>query len=106
MFFAIAANAQNPLSVGYQKRIQLPIAGATAAYSLDSTIADASAANGIVEIVGKGPGSANIVVVTPAGAQTIAVAGAERWAATATLRKVAMYADGCWLHGYQEPFIS
>ena len=54
-----------PLSVGYQKRIQLPVAGATAAYSLDSNIAEASAANGMVEILGKAPGSTNVVVVTP-----------------------------------------
>ncbi len=71
---AILAHGQSsPISVGYQKRIELPVSGATAAYSLDSTIAEASAANGMVEILGKGPGSANIVVVTSAGVQTIAV---------------------------------
>jgi hypothetical protein len=69
----IAARGQAPLSVGYQKRIQLPVAGATAAYSLDAGIAEASAANGTVEILGKAPGSTNIVIVTPAGAQTLAV---------------------------------
>ena len=67
------AGAESPLSVGYQKTIQFPIAGATAAYSLDSNIADATATNGMVEIVGKAPGSTNIVVVTSAGAQTLAV---------------------------------
>jgi Carboxypeptidase regulatory-like domain len=56
--------AEAPLSVGYQKRIQLPVAGATAAYSLDSNIAEASAASGVVEILGKAPGSTNVVVVT------------------------------------------
>jgi hypothetical protein len=70
---AIAAHGQSPLTVGYQKTLQLPIAGATAAYSLDSNIADATATNGLVEVVGKAPGATNIVVVTPAGAQTIAV---------------------------------
>jgi hypothetical protein len=70
---AIAAQGQSPLTVGYQKTLQLPIAGATAAYSLDSNIADATANNGLVEVVGKAPGTTNIVVVTPAGAQTIAV---------------------------------
>jgi hypothetical protein len=69
----LAAQGQTPLSVPYQKRLQLPVAGATAAYSLDSSIADATAANGVVEIVGKGPGSTNIVIVTPAGAQTLGV---------------------------------
>src|SRR6476660_7761388 len=69
----LAAQGQTPLSVAYQKTLQLPVAGATAAYSLDPNIADATAANGVVEIVGKGPGSTNIVIVTPAGAQTLAV---------------------------------
>jgi Carboxypeptidase regulatory-like domain len=69
----MAAQGQSPLSVAYQKTLQLPVAGATAAYSLDSNIADAAAANGVVEIVGKAPGSTNIVVVTAAGAQTLAV---------------------------------
>jgi uncharacterized protein (DUF2141 family) len=69
------AHAQGaaPLTAGYQKRVQLPVAGATAAYSLDSSIAEASAVNGIVEILGKGPGSTNVIVVTSAGVQTIAV---------------------------------
>src|SRR5258708_1137271 len=70
---AIMAQGQAPLSVGYQKRIQLPVTGATAAYSLDSNIVEAAAANGIVEIVGKAPGAANIVIVTPAGVQNLAV---------------------------------
>src|SRR6201999_1290905 len=68
-----AAHGQSPLTVGYQKTIQLPVAGATAAYSLDSNIADATATNGMVEISGKGPGTTNIVIVTSAGAQTLAV---------------------------------
>ncbi|HEX3092030.1 MAG TPA: hypothetical protein VHW72_05365, partial [Candidatus Angelobacter sp.] len=67
------SGVEAPLSVPYQKTLQLPVAGATAAYSLDSNIVDATAANGVVEIVGKGPGSTNIVIVTPAGAQTLAV---------------------------------
>jgi hypothetical protein len=69
----IAAQGQAPLSVGYQKRISLPVAGATAAYSLDANVAEATAANGVVEIVGKAPGSTSIVVVTAAGVQTLAV---------------------------------
>jgi hypothetical protein len=69
----LAAQGQTPLSVAYQKTLQLPVAGATAAYSLDPNIADATAANGVVEIVAKAPGSTNIVVVTSAGAQTLAV---------------------------------
>src|ERR1700759_2587494 len=68
-----ALQGQSPLSVGYQKTMQLPVAGATAAYSLDSSIAEATAANGVVEISGKGPGTTNIIIVTPAGAQTLGV---------------------------------
>jgi Carboxypeptidase regulatory-like domain len=62
-----------PISVGYQKQIQFAVAGATAAYSLDSNIAEASVTGGIIEILGKAPGSTNIVVVTAAGVQTLAV---------------------------------
>jgi hypothetical protein len=62
-----------PFQVGYQKQLEIPIAGASAAYSLDSTVADASAANGLVTVQGRAPGAANIVVITPAGVQTIAV---------------------------------
>ena len=67
------AGADAPLSVGYQKRISFSVAGATAAYSLDAGIADATASNGVVEIAGKAPGSTSIVIVTPAGVQTLAV---------------------------------
>ena len=61
------------IPVGYQKQLEIPIAGASAAYSLDSNVVEASAANGAVTVVGRGPGTANVVVVTPAGAQTIAI---------------------------------
>lgn len=70
---AVAVHGQVPLSVGYQKRIEIPLAGATAAYSLDSSIAEASATNGIIEILGKAPGKTNIIIVTQSGVQTVAV---------------------------------
>lgn len=70
---AVAARAQAPFSVGYQKRAQITVSGATAAYSLDSNIVEATALNSVVEIVGKAPGTTNVVVVTAAGVQTIAV---------------------------------
>ncbi len=60
-------------SVVYQKTLQMSVPGATAAYSLDPLNADASAANGIVTITGKGPGTASVMVVTPDGVRTIAV---------------------------------
>ena len=70
---AIAMQGQAPLSVGYQKRIEIALSGATAAYSLDPAIAEASAENGMVEVTGKAPGSTNIVIVTQSGVQTLAV---------------------------------
>src|SRR5512146_393185 len=70
---APAVQGQAPLSVGYRKQVQVPVSGATAAYSLDSSIAEATASDGVVEIVGKSPGATNIVIVTPAGTQAMAV---------------------------------
>src|SRR5262249_40702473 len=67
------AGSEAPLTVGCQKTVQLIVPWATAAYSLDSNIAEASAANSSVEILGKGPGSTTIMVVTPAGVETLAV---------------------------------
>src|SRR5215469_12125144 len=71
----VTAQGQSPLTVGYQKTLQLPVPGATAAYSLDGDggIVEASAANGLVAIAGKRRGSTHIVVVTPAGIETFAV---------------------------------
>lgn len=60
-------------TVVYQKTIQISVPGATAAYSLDPLNADASAANGIIVITGKGPGSATVMVVTPDGVRRVAV---------------------------------
>src|ERR1700759_2421990 len=68
-----AARGRSPLSVGLQKTVPLQVSGATAAYSLDSSIVDATATNGVVEVVGKAPGTTNIIVVTQAGTQTIAI---------------------------------
>jgi hypothetical protein len=65
--------AAAPFQVLVQKRIEIPVAGATAAYSLDSTVAEAAASDGVVVIEGRGPGAANVIVITSAGAQTIAV---------------------------------
>lgn len=62
-----------PFSVPYHKKIEIAVAGATAAYSLDSSVAEAAAANGVVEISGAGPGATNVVVVTATGVQTLSV---------------------------------
>jgi hypothetical protein len=69
----VAAQGQSPLTVEYHKRLEVAITGATAAYSLDSSIVDASAGNGTVEITGKNPGTTNVVIVTQSGVQTLAV---------------------------------
>lgn len=70
---AESAAAGVPFSVGFQKKIEIPVAGATAAYSLDSSVVEASAANGVVAIQGAGPGSTNVIVVTSTGVQTLSV---------------------------------
>ena len=46
------------------------VAGATAAYTLDEFLAEASAENGVVSVVGIHPGSTHVVVLTPEGVQT------------------------------------
>lgn len=69
---SVAAVGQGA-SVVYLKTIQVPIAGATAAYSLDPLNADASASAGVVTIFGKAPGPAKIMVVTADGVQTLNV---------------------------------
>ena len=61
----VALPEQSPIIVGYQKKVVVPIAGSTAAYSLNSTIADVMASNGLIEIIGKSPGATNIVAIDP-----------------------------------------
>src|SRR5689334_10821797 len=70
---AATAVAQNGITVGYQKKIEITVSGATAAYSMDSLIADATAAQGTVVIEGRAPGTTSVIVVTPAGVQTLSV---------------------------------
>jgi hypothetical protein len=56
-----------------QKTITFEIAGATAAYSLDASLAEATADNGLVSVAGKQPGTTHVVVITPSGVQTFEV---------------------------------
>lgn len=56
-----------------QKTITFELAGATAAYSLDESLAEASADNGVVSIAGKQPGTTHVVVIAPSGLQTFEV---------------------------------
>ena len=65
--------AESPISVGFHREVQISIAGTTAAYSLDSSVAEATGSNGIVRLSGTGPGETNIVVVTASGVQTLSV---------------------------------
>jgi hypothetical protein len=70
---ATVTQGQAPLSVGYQKHVEIAITGATAAYSLNPEIADAASENGLGQIIGASPGTTNVVIVTQSGIQTIAV---------------------------------
>jgi outer membrane protein OmpA-like peptidoglycan-associated protein len=62
-----------PITVNYHQNITVQVAGATAAFSLNSNYVEASAQDGVVTIYGKLPGSTNIIVVTPVGTQTFEV---------------------------------
>jgi hypothetical protein len=55
------------------KTITFPVPGATAAYSLDAFLAEATAADGLVSVEGRVPGTTHIVVVAPSGLQTFEI---------------------------------
>ena len=55
------------------KTLTFAVSGATAAYSLDPFLAEATAENGAVSLTGKQPGTTHIVVITPSGLQTLEV---------------------------------
>jgi hypothetical protein len=59
--------------VAPDKTITFEVTGATAAYSLDAFVAEATADDGNVSITGNHPGATRAVVVTPAGVQTFDV---------------------------------
>lgn len=56
-----------------QKTVTFEVAGATAAYSLDVSVADATGENGMVSVEGKQPGRTHVVVITSSGIQTMEV---------------------------------
>ncbi|HML17078.1 MAG TPA: hypothetical protein VK419_08630 [Bryobacteraceae bacterium] len=68
-----AAVYADTYTVGFQKTISIPIPGATAAYAVDPQIAEASADQGIVAVMGKSPGTTHLIVVTPGGVQTLEI---------------------------------
>ena len=69
----IAGLGQSIITVPYQKSTTFPIAGATAAYSLDSNIAEATVAGEVIEIYGKSPGTTHVIVVTSGGVQSFSI---------------------------------
>lgn len=56
-----------------KKTITFEVTGATAAYSLDAALAEATADNGLVSVAGNQPGITHVVVITPSGVQTFDV---------------------------------
>ncbi len=56
-----------------ERTITLQVAGATAAYTMDSFLAEATAENGVVSIVGIHPGTTHVVVITSSEPQTFEV---------------------------------
>ena len=59
------------------KSVTIDLPGVTAAYSLDSTCAEAEAQNGVVTVTGKMHGATHVVAVTPAGTQTLEIVVAD-----------------------------
>src|SRR5438874_8951483 len=69
----VAGLGQSIIKVPYQKSTAFSVAGSTAAYSLDSTIAEATATSEVVEVYGKSPGATHVIVVTSAGVQSFSI---------------------------------
>ncbi|MBV8166135.1 MAG: hypothetical protein JO021_05035, partial [Alphaproteobacteria bacterium] len=63
LLLCAAPAAAQPLKIVYDRTVTFDVAGATAAYALDATIADASAAAGVVRVHGTGVGRTTVVVV-------------------------------------------
>jgi SdrD B-like domain len=72
VYFLVAASASGQsLKLQYNETATLAVAGATAAYGLNSSIAEASAIDGLVRVHGVGPGSTQVIVV--AGETTLSL---------------------------------
>jgi cell division septation protein DedD len=65
--------AAQPLTLDYQQVVTRAIPGATAAFSLDPSRVGASARDGVVTLVGRGPGSTNVIVVVGDRTESIPV---------------------------------
>src|SRR5262245_2657380 len=64
--------AQSP-TLEYQQVVTRAVPGATAAFALDPSIVGASAHDGIVTLVGRGPGTTNVVVIAGDGTVSLTV---------------------------------
>lgn len=60
---------QRSYEVESGKTLNIDVPGVTAAYSLDSSCADAEAGNGVVTVTGKMHGTTHVMAVTASGAQ-------------------------------------
>ncbi|MGA3327594.1 MAG: carboxypeptidase regulatory-like domain-containing protein [Terriglobia bacterium] len=72
LFFPLLAFADT-ISVPYQQTKTILIAGATAAFSLNSDYVEASVKGGALTLYGKGPGTTTVIVVTSSGTQSLQV---------------------------------
>lgn len=78
MLFAALAIARSDaaaqsLTLQYQQVATRSVPGATAALSLDASRVAASVQDGVVTLIGRGPGSTNVIVVTGADTVTLSV---------------------------------
>jgi hypothetical protein len=69
----VAYGAQSDIRVPAGDSFALKVLGATAAYAIDTNVADATAANGVVTFVGRSPGTTQAVVITPSATLTYRV---------------------------------
>ncbi|MFY9559839.1 MAG: carboxypeptidase regulatory-like domain-containing protein [Terriglobales bacterium] len=64
-----SGNAVAEVQAGRSTQIKIP--GATAALAVDSELLDASASHGVVDVSGRAPGRAEVLIVTPDGVKSI-----------------------------------
>src|SRR5918999_845880 len=69
--------AAQSLTLEYQQVVTRMVPGATAAFSLDPTRVGASAQDGVVTLVGRGPGSTNVIVIVGDGTVSLQVSVGE-----------------------------
>ncbi len=70
---AALAETTTPIVLTSRGSVSLAVSGATAAYSLDTRVADASAFDGVLTITGREAGETTVVVVRNGGVDTLPV---------------------------------